>query len=109
MIRGGFLGEEDRARLIGLARDGSAASRVTRRANAIVLLDARTNETSTMLTDHGLGLNDHQGIHNARRNPIEAGKNQTVEIAESQPLWRFSSQHIELVAQRQDLRLERNP
>ena len=39
MIRGGFLGEEDRARLIGLARDGSAASRVTRRANAIVLLD----------------------------------------------------------------------
>ena len=39
MIRGGFLGEEDRARLIGLVRDGSAASRVTRRANAIVLLD----------------------------------------------------------------------
>jgi len=39
MIRGGFLGEEDRNQLIALARDGSAASRVTRRANALVLLD----------------------------------------------------------------------
>jgi len=39
MIRGGFLGEEDREKLIALARDGSAASRVTRRANALVLLD----------------------------------------------------------------------
>ncbi len=40
MIRGGFLGEEDRKKLIALARDGSTASRVTRRANALVLLDA---------------------------------------------------------------------
>ena len=40
MIRGGFLNEEDRTRLIVLARDGSAAARVTRRANAMVLLDA---------------------------------------------------------------------
>ncbi len=61
-----------------------------------------------MPTDHSLRLNDYQGIHHAWRNPIEAGKNQTVEIAKGQPLWRFSSQHIELVAQRQDLRLERN-
>ena len=61
-----------------------------------------------MPTDNGLRLNDHQGIHNAWHNPIEAGKNQTVEIAEGEPLWRFSSQHIELVAQRQNLRLERS-
>ena len=40
MIRGGFLDEEDRKTLIALARDGSVASRVTRRANALVLLDA---------------------------------------------------------------------
>ena len=40
MIRGSFLDEEDRKKLIALARDGSAASRVTRRANAMVLLDA---------------------------------------------------------------------
>ena len=39
MKRAGFLCEEDRAKLIALARDGSAASRVTRRANALVLLD----------------------------------------------------------------------
>src|SRR5450755_4312019 len=39
MIRGHFLSEEDRNELIALARDGSVASRVTRRANALVLLD----------------------------------------------------------------------
>jgi transposase len=39
MIRGGFLSVEERNKLIALARDGSAASRVTRRANALVLLD----------------------------------------------------------------------
>jgi transposase len=39
MIRGGFLSAEDRGQLIALARDGSAASRLTRRANALVLLD----------------------------------------------------------------------
>jgi hypothetical protein len=39
MIRGGFLSEEDRNALIALARDGSAAGRVPRRANALALLD----------------------------------------------------------------------
>ena len=39
-IRSGFLDDESRERLIALARDGSTISRVTRRANAIVLLDA---------------------------------------------------------------------
>ena len=39
MIRGGFLSEDDRKALIALARDGAEASRVTRRANALVLLD----------------------------------------------------------------------
>src|SRR6202030_2931845 len=39
MIRGGFLSAENRDQLIALARDGSAASRLTRRANALVLLD----------------------------------------------------------------------
>lgn len=40
MIRAGFLSPEDRADLIALARDGSAAHRLGRRANALVLLDA---------------------------------------------------------------------
>ena len=35
MIRGGFLSAEDRKHLIALARDGSAAARLTRRANAL--------------------------------------------------------------------------
>src|SRR6201998_3109042 len=39
MIRGGFLSADDRGKLVALARDGSAAARVTRRANALVLLD----------------------------------------------------------------------
>src|SRR3977135_849118 len=39
MIRAHFLSEEDRNKLIALARDGSGAARVTRPANALVLLD----------------------------------------------------------------------
>ena len=39
MIRGGFLSDEDREALVALARDNLAAGRVTRRANALVLLD----------------------------------------------------------------------
>jgi hypothetical protein len=39
MIRPGFLGSESRRDLIELARDGSAAHRLARCANALVLLD----------------------------------------------------------------------
>jgi transposase len=39
MIRGGFLPSEDRVDLIALARDGSVAHRLARRANALLLLD----------------------------------------------------------------------
>lgn len=39
MIRAGFLSTTERAELTELARDGSAAHRLARRANAIVLLD----------------------------------------------------------------------
>ncbi len=39
MIRPGFLDAESRQDLIELARDGSAAHRLARRANALVLLD----------------------------------------------------------------------
>src|SRR5450759_5840682 len=39
MIQSGFLSEEDRKALTALARDGSSPCRVTRRANALVLLD----------------------------------------------------------------------
>jgi RecD/TraA family predicted helicase len=39
MIRSGFLSEEDCKALTALARDGSSPCRMTRRANALVLLD----------------------------------------------------------------------
>jgi len=39
MIRAGFLSPADRAALEALLRDGSAAHRLTRRANAMLLLD----------------------------------------------------------------------
>lgn len=39
MIRSGFLSPEDRSALMRLARDGSAAHRLARRANALLLLD----------------------------------------------------------------------
>jgi transposase len=39
MIRGGFVSEGDRKALVALARDNLSAGRVTRRANALVLLD----------------------------------------------------------------------
>ena len=39
MIRAGFLDSASRKDLIELARDGSAAHRLARRANALVLLD----------------------------------------------------------------------
>ena len=61
----------------------------------------------TMPTDDRLRLDNHQAIQNARHNPIETGKNEPIEIAEGESLWRSSSQHIQLMAQRQDLRLER--
>ena len=43
MIRAGFLSATDRRDLIALARNGSAAHRLARRANAIVLLGAGYN------------------------------------------------------------------
>ena len=39
MIQSGFLSEEDRKAFTALARDGSSPCRVSRRANALVLLD----------------------------------------------------------------------
>jgi transposase len=39
MVHSGFLSDEDRKALTALARDGSSPCRVTRRANALVLLD----------------------------------------------------------------------
>src|SRR5512137_2257631 len=68
MIRAGYLSPEDRADLIALARDGSAAHRLARRANALVLLDdgwscervaaALFLDDDTIRRWHGLFLED---------------------------------------------------
>ena len=56
MIRRGFLDSESRRDLIELARDGSAAHRLARRANALVLLDKGMSFQSVaevLLLDNG--------------------------------------------------------
>jgi len=37
-------------------------------------------KTGTMPADNSLRLDDRQGVQDARRNPIEAGENQTIEL-----------------------------
>lgn len=64
-----------------------------------------------MPTNNSLRLDDRQGIHNRWRNLIEPGENKTTDMAERQPLrgdFCRSTQHIKLLAQRHDLRLERS-
>ena len=60
-----------------------------------------------MLTDDRLGFDNRQSTQNARRDGIEAGEDQTVQIAERAPFWCSASKHVHLMAQNQDLRLER--
>lgn len=62
MIQSGFLGKEDRGELIALARDGSAACRVTLGANALVLLD-----------DGWAFFRDHDAIRGWRKHSNTAG------------------------------------
>ena len=79
MIRAHFLSFEDRADLIALARDGSAAHRLARRANALVLLDDGWNcervaaalflDDDTIRKWHGLFVED--GLEGLTR--FEAG------------------------------------
>src|SRR5258705_1949325 len=60
-----------------------------------------------MPADHGLRPDDLQGVQNARCQPIQPGKYQTVDAAEAESLRRFTSQHVELMTKRQDLNLQR--
>ena len=60
-----------------------------------------------MPADHGLRPDDLQSVQNARCQPIQPGKYQTVEAGEAQSLRRFTPQHVELITKRQDLCLQR--
>ena len=64
-------------------------------------------KAGAMPTNNGLWLYDRQSVQDAWGNLIEAGENQTIDIAESEPLRRFPAQHVELLAQREDLCLKR--
>jgi hypothetical protein len=57
--------------------------------------------------DHGLRPDDLQSVQNARCQPIQPGKYQTVDAGEAWSLRRFTSQHVELMTKRQDLGLQR--
>jgi hypothetical protein len=59
-------------------------------------------------TDNRLRFDDDQGVQNVGCDPIEARKNEAIKIAENKPRWRFSLQHIEFVAERHNLCLERS-
>ncbi len=56
-----------------------------------------------------LRFDDHQGVLNAGCDPIQARKNEAIKIVQDNPFRRFSAQHIELMAQRHNLRLEHGP
>src|ERR1035437_5929908 len=79
MIRAHFLSPDDRADLIALARNGSAAHRLARRANALVLLDdgwSCENVARALLLDddtirEGRGLFVAEGLEGLAR--FEAG------------------------------------
>src|SRR3981081_72090 len=59
--------------------------------------------------DYGLRLDNRQLVANARKKPIEANKNQSVNGAEGLFLRSGSPQNVYLLPQRQDFRIERCP
>jgi hypothetical protein len=59
--------------------------------------------------DYGLRLDNRQRVVNARKKPIEAKKNQSVDGAEGLFLRSGSPQNVYLLPQRQDFRIERCP
>ena len=59
--------------------------------------------------DYGFRLDNRQRIANARKKPIEANKNQSVDGAEGLFLRSGSPQNVYLLPQRQNFRLKRCP
>src|SRR6202140_3929874 len=59
--------------------------------------------------DYGLRLHNRQRLANARAKPIEANKNQSVDVAEGLFLRSGSPQNVYLLPQHPNFRLERCP
>ena len=66
-------------------------------------------KSSPMPADHRLRLDNRQGIQGAGRQAIQPHKEQPISVAEDQPFRSFPSQHVELVAQGDDFRLQISP
>ena len=60
-----------------------------------------------MPTDYGFWPDDHQGAQRVRRQAIQPGKYQPIDVAEGRPLGGLPPQDIELMAQHQDFCFER--
>src|SRR5207244_6966167 len=58
-------------------------------------------------THYGIRLDDRQRAANIGEQSIEADEYQSVDAADEKPFWRGPPQDIDLLAQHQDLRLER--
>jgi hypothetical protein len=69
MIQSGFLSEEVRKALTALARDGSSPCRVTRRANALVLLDEGWSCQQVAHALLGSGANNGSGAYSRQISP----------------------------------------
>jgi hypothetical protein len=64
-------------------------------------------KTGTVPAEDSFGLNDRECIENAWCDPIEQHEDQPIAYLERSPFRCASTQHIELLAQGQQLRLER--
>src|SRR5262249_30301600 len=69
-----------------------------------LISSANTLLNRPMPADHRLRLHDRESVQHAGRQLIQPGKYQTVDAGEN---WRFTPQHVDLMAKRQDLYLQR--
>src|SRR4029077_3355612 len=58
-------------------------------------------------TDYGFRPHDRQGAPHVRRQAVQPGKYQPIDVAEGRPLGGFPPQDIELMAKHQDLCFQR--
>src|SRR3974390_1778579 len=66
-------------------------------------------KTRAVPADYSFWLNNRQGAQHVRCQTIQSGEYQTIELAACRPLRRFTSQDVQLMAQHQDLCLQRDP
>src|SRR3974390_3868003 len=59
--------------------------------------------------DYSFWLNNRKGAQHVRCQTIQSAEYQPIELAECRPLRRFTSQDVQLMAQHQDLCLQRDP